>query len=521
MRKRRKFFFQPGFEAGIYARKLHCGGKRSLGRGFHRLPWEDSTEELRFYVIVPWAYEVPDGVDRNENPWNQQLSEKTDIKIKWEAIPAGGDSEQSYNLLIASDNLPDIFYTNNMTGKVTQLIDDKKIYPLNDYLETYAPGYYNFVNSDDAINKSVKNDNGDYYGFVFLRETLEMGTYSGPVVRKDLLEKLNIETPVTIADWDAMLRAFQADGVKYPLGDPESYAGLGWVFAGAYGVTHGFYVEDGKVHYGYVEPGYKEFLAQMNQWYNDGILEADFLGETYESLQTKIMNSEVGATYTMSGRLPIYNDGLKEIGSSDNWIGVDYPVAKAGDVPQFIQGESNNIGICGVITTSCKNIPLACRLLDYGYTDEGKLFYNFGDESNYEIIDGEPHYTDAFVNDSRGLQWMRTSYTGAASNAATVGMLATMNTLPQSQLDALKTWYNPEGVRHIYPSAVTRTTEESESIATEYTAIQAQVDEVVSKFIVGQESLDNWDAYVATLNSLGLEHVLEVRQAAYDRFLAR
>ena len=41
------------------------------------------------------------------------------------------------------------------------------------------------------------------------------------------------------------------------------------------------------------------------------------------------------------------------------------------------------------------------------------------------------------------------------------------------------------------------------------------------KFVLGQESLDNWDSFVANLNSMGLEHVLEVRQAAYDRFLAR
>ena len=71
------------------------------------------------------------------------------------------------------------------------------------------------------------------------------------------------------------------------------------------------------------------------------------------------------------------------------------------------------------------------------------------------------------------------------------------------------------------PASLTLTTEESESIGTEAAAIDANVKEMLSKFILGQESLDNWDSFVANLNSMGLEHVLEVRQAAYDRFLAR
>ena len=59
------------------------------------------------------------------------------------------------------------------------------------------------------------------------------------------------------------------------------------------------------------------------------------------------------------------------------------------------------------------------------------------------------------------------------------------------------------------------------SIATEATAIDAQVNEMITKFFLGQESLDKWDEYVAELNSMGLEHVLEVEQAVYDRYLAR
>ena len=41
------------------------------------------------------------------------------------------------------------------------------------------------------------------------------------------------------------------------------------------------------------------------------------------------------------------------------------------------------------ITTSCKNIEAAARLLDYAYGEEGHLLANFGIEGvTYEMIDG-------------------------------------------------------------------------------------------------------------------------------------
>ena len=46
-------------------------------------------------------------------------------------------------------------------------------------------------------------------------------------------------------------------------------------------------------------------------------------------------------------------------------------------------------------------------------------------------------------------------------------------------------------------------------------------DEMMLKFITGIESLDNFDSYVETLNSMGLTQLTEVYQAAYSRYQAR
>ena len=67
--------------------------------------------------------------------------------------------------------------------------------------------------------------------------------------------------------------------------------------------------------------------------------------------------------------------------------------------------------------------------------------------------------------------------------------------------------------------ALSFTEEEREVINSIYTEIQTYKDEMINKFIMGKETLDNFDNFVETLNSMGIEEVLAVEQAAYDRYM--
>ena len=39
------------------------------------------------------------------------------------------------------------------------------------------------------------------------------------------------------------------------------------------------------------------------------------------------------------------------------------------------------------------------------------------------------------------------------------------------------------------------------------------------KFVVGDESLDEFDNFVSTLKQMGIEDCIAIEQAAYDRYL--
>ena len=71
-------------------------------------------------------------------------------------------------------------------------------------------------------------------------------------------------------------------------------------------------------------------------------------------------------------------------------------------------------------------------------------------------------------------------------------------------------------------SDVLALTEEEAAVVDELTGAGqfffAQFD--IKNFITGSKPLDEWDAYVAGMNEMGLDELIETYQIAYDRYLA-
>ncbi len=61
-----------------------------------------------------------------------------------------------------------------------------------------------------------------------------------------------------------------------------------------------------------------------------------------------------------------------------------------------------------------------------------------------------------------------------------------------------------------------QTAEESSFIADRMSEIEACVNEMTMKFILGQESLDNFDACARDIEKLGIADGLSLKQAAYS-----
>ena len=174
------------------------------------------------------------------------------------------------------------------------------------------------------------------------------------------------------------------------------------------------------------------------------------------------------------------------------------------------------------ITTSCENVEMVARLLDYGYSEAGSNLFNFGSENvSYTLVDGSPVYTDLILNNSEGLSvaqamagYARACYSGpfVQSEAYSEQYYAT-----QEQKDAAVIWADTNMAKHMIPP-ITSTAEESQEIAIYLTDITAYRDRETMKFITGERSFDEWDDYVAAIDGMGLSKVLELKEAAIARY---
>lgn len=51
------------------------------------------------------------------------------------------------------------------------------------------------------------------------------------------------------------------------------------------------------------------------------------------------------------------------------------------------------------ISAECSDVELAAKFMDYFYSDEGRLFANFGIEGvTYNMVNGEPKLTDMVLS---------------------------------------------------------------------------------------------------------------------------
>lgn len=460
-----------------------------------------------------------------ETEFAKELMKQVGCKIEYQH-PATGQAAEKFNILTAMSELPDIveyYWETGYPGGGKKALDDGIIMELD--IKNDAPNLYAYLQANPEIDRLVKTDDGRYFGFPFIRGDAYLQTYIGPIVRQDWLDDLGLEAPETIDEWTTMLRAFkEKKNSTAPLSVTFNNMSSFGLFSGAYGTYHDLYIQDGKVKYGPLDDGYKDYLKQLNSWYKEGLLDADFASLDGTTIQGNILNGISGATAgSCGGNLGKWLNAGGEEGF--DLAGIKYPVLNKGDKPQFSQYASPVEGLFAAITKDCKNYELCMKLLDYGYSEEGHKLFNFGIEGeSYTVIDDYPTYTEKMTKNPEGLsmaaslaQYCRSHNSGAFIQDKRY--MEQYSQLPQ-QKAALDNWLYSDIKDHAMPPLNLTEAQETEMSATEE-AINTYKNQMQMKFIMGTESLDNYDEFIKGLKERGVEKYIKYHQQAYDKFLKK
>ncbi len=457
-----------------------------------------------------------------DQPFYNDLLKNTGVNAEFR-FPPQGQSSEAFNLLIASGDMPDVIIYQWLwvPGGPQKFIDEGYIRPLNDVFEKYTPNISKYLSENSDIDRMIKTDEHQYYCFPFVRGDEWLTTYMGPVVRSDLLKKYNVEVPVTIDDWTNMLTVFKENGVKSPL---ALISDRHYLASGTNGYFD-FYIDEGKVKYGPIENGWKDYINVMNKWYNSGLIDKDYGSIDSTIMNQKVAQGDVGATIGSGSNIGTWLSSGKKQNESFDLIGISYPVPEEGMIAKFGQKDNlyNGVG-CAAITQNCKNVELAAKFLDYFYTEEGRMLSNFGTEGvSYEMVNDEPKFTDAVFDESGSASYIG-KYAWSHSTVLSIQdrrMYEQRLAYPQ-QKTAIDVWQNTNMAEHRMP-VILPNSEESSMEADISNQIDTYMEEFFFESVSAPQPLTDeaFAAYVEQMKALGIDQLIEIYNTCVERYNKR
>ncbi|MCD8222811.1 MAG: extracellular solute-binding protein [Clostridiales bacterium] len=467
-----------------------------------------------------------------DTPWAQYVQEQTGIEIEF-IHPTVGSETEEFSIMVASGEYPDIIEHTWTTyaGGPGAAISDGVIINLDDVMANNAPNFSKLMAEHPDVDKMVKTSGGSYYCFPFLRgldQPNKTQFSAGILVRKDVLDELGLEIPETIEEWDTVLRAYKEAGFEVPFTTRSEW--MKDVWSPGFDSWGDFYVEDGVVKNGLIEDNRKEFLTQMNAWYEEGLIDRDYLVADKSSNQTSFTTGKSAAVYAPFGQglgqyTQIMNEADPSITEED--IRGTVPVTSTkGKNAKFSKMNQvyDKSGTSAAISTQCENVEAAAYLLDWMFSEQGNLCCNYGIEGlTFEMVDGVPTYTDVIMNNPDGMSVANAlaAYTRASTSGVCVQEEGYIEQYYEqdNQKEALDLCMKTDMGEHFFPPTSV-TEENSEQYADIMSNVKTLSDEMEAQFISGSVSLDEWDSYVQQLKDFGIEDAIAMMQEAYDIYMA-
>lgn len=453
------------------------------------------------------------------------------FNVTWASM---NDATTVYPLMFASGDYTDIFYTPSeyySTGAVG-LLEDGLIIDHLDLVKEYCPNMYAWL--EKAGIEAYMTGNA-MAGF-FTVDQYEAYPEMGICIRQDWLDACDLEMPRTYDQLHDALTAFKnqmgADAalLLYDTAVMQRNAlNAGYDVAALYSTrfnsgADAFYVVDGEVKYGPAEEGFYQYIEMLAQWYSEGLIYKDFYVpvSSFETVDTTVAQGRTGVFYDSVEDFYLIADTVDD--GSCKIAGMYTPTIEEGSGYFIGSVSSTDADPVWCLTTACEESKqkYLAMLVNYFYDNgEGTLLANYGIEGEaFEYNEnGEPQFTDLIVNNPNGYQTMMcyTFYTCEAQDPILYNNHRAYTGYTDDQWAAFDNWLNGYEDKMNYHGDL-RIEEESDYVAY-YADIATYINEYICSVIIGQQDLaETWDAYLAKLDSMGLQSVIEYRQHGYDDY---
>lgn len=458
----------------------------------------------------------------------QKVEEVTGINIEYDYIDA-----EALTTYLAGNDWPDIFITNLSKTLINDYgVLGGRFVNYLDYLE-YMPNLQKTFEDYPSSKAIYTETNGEMYELFAISEATTI-IYPRPLYRTDLLKKAGWDKePETVEELKQLLIDVKEVTGKYPFTPMYDEELVKWphVIYNAFGTGHCMFMdvdENGKIYFSRTSEQYKHYLEYMNDLYNSGVIDPE--SATYSADVRTELELGGGILLVQQAEAKLTEEYF-ESGNVDLWamapLTSEYDNTKTFINRSPVLQDKSDI----VINADSEYIVEICKMLDILHATE-------------EVVEGSGLMGQSFTYGLKGIDWdfTETSYvqTPPEGQSANTYLYAEVIWNNQGRADLFGdmisegTGNNPTRQRaylevvkayetdYDYVLGFLTFTEDEQYIIDNTMAdIQAYYRAKHVEFVTGVSDIEtDWDAYVEEFNKMRIDELVDVYQAAYDRFMA-
>jgi len=496
--------------------------------------------------------------DYENNDFTQLVEEVTGVSLDFVLFPTdGNEAKQKFSLMVsANQELPDILCMGFSDIERYNYGSNGVLIPLNDYFEKESYYFWQTLRkwaSEKEIEDVFKygtSPDGNLYAYPTYYIDPGDASALGCWINKKWLDGSGLNVPKTTDDFYTVLKTFYDNdtngngnsGDEIPLightewkGSVTDYLMNSFIYANGTKLS----AENGKIYAPYITDEWREGLRYIHKLVKEGLLSPLSFSQTSNELRAIL--SDPSDDPNIIGAFVAHPSPM--FGSDGVWRAMEYIALPAMTGPEGVNWTPNDGWFASYntqITKDCENPKLAFRVMDTisredmslsmreGVQDVDWEYTNEGEPSH--VIEGYKVVFKSLANAERPSRWTsenntiwHANFMNQAPPKLFGGKQQTVYSNEYRRYQMRDLWYESVPLRYNnYPEELVNkfiyTQEELDEISEIQASINSYVEEMRTRYILGDANIETeWDSYLATLDSMGLELYLKISQQCYDR----
>ncbi len=484
----------------------------------------------------PTDKNVPKSTTPENQAFNRLLKDELNIEINYLWTVPESQFEQKFSTAIASNSLPDIMALDQKNFEY--LKENDMLADLTEAYKYASPQLKEMIERDPAVLESVTQDG----------KLLAIPRYSdvrgaAPLLwlRKDWMDKLNLEMPKTWADVENIAKQFaqndpDGNGKKDTYGFGASAKSLSpWGFGikpmfMPYGSFVDKWIDDGtgKLVSGNIQPETKKALTELSRMYQEGLFDRELFTKNEDQVSEDIISGKIGLILSewWFAEFPVPESITAN--EKAKWVCVEIPPLQEGGQPTitldrqqvlsyyvvnknfknpevllkgmnvFIQSETTYKDVLtaenGHVWSWCPMIYLDPYEIDTTYKNVNEAYENGTPVTSGQEQEKLERMADYEAYKKGNMAWdSKKMFGGLFARVDKQGGWAT----------AMKAVSDSKVVYNEFTGASTRTMIDNGA------TLEKLTEETFIKIIAGEKSVDEFDKYVETWKNLGGDKITE------------